>query len=310
MSVCTCSTGATGMQVLDCFGQPDRITGIAFVDLMLDSTTANSIQVTEALPLTLIGWTGRLYNKDEKQRFSVLNDIKVYARETADAVTEEIDTIPLFIRDGDQMVTFELIGAPAAIKAAIETLRCRTVGYYGLTASNQLVGYKVSDTSLQPIPIEKGTLSVKTMDRTNNTVSRVMVSFMVKQSYNAANTGFIPSTAIVPELSAVPGMIQATATTTGAATTTATTQVVSLTWSLSGSAASGTQEALVGFDTTTFWSIFNEDTALAVTVATCVENPDGTYTLGFSAQTTGDVLRFSATNTAPFNFTPFTKTAA
>jgi hypothetical protein len=310
MSVCTCSTGATGMQVLDCFGQPDRITGIAFVDLMLDSTTANSIQVTEALPLTLIGWTGRLYNKDEKQRFSVLNDIKVYARETADDVTEEIDTIPLFIRDGNQMVTFELIGAPAAIKAAIETLRCRTVGYYGLTASNQLVGYKVSDTSLQPIPIEKGTLSVKTMDRTNNTVSRVMVSFMVKQSYNAANTGFIPSTAIVPELSAVPGMIQATTTTTGTATTSTTTQVVSLTWSLSGSAASGTQEALVGFDTTTFWSIFNEDTALAVTVATCVENPDGTYTLGFTAQTTGDVLRFSATNTAPFNFTPFTKTAA
>jgi hypothetical protein len=297
------------MQVLDCFGQPDRITGIAFVDLMLDSTTANSIQVTEASPLTLVGWTGRLYNKDEKQRFSVLNDIKVYARETADAVTEEIDTIPLFIRDGDQLVTFELIGAPAAIKAAIETLRCRTVGYYGLTASNQLVGYKVSDTSLQPIPIEKGTLSVKTMDRTNNTVSRVMVSFMVKQSYNAANTGFIPSTAITPELSAVPGMIQATATTTGSNTTTATTQLIKLTWALSGSAALGSQEALVGFDTTTFWSIYNEDTAAAVTVSTVVENPDGSYTLGFSAQTTGDVLTFSAPNAAPFNFTSFTKLA-
>jgi hypothetical protein len=152
-------------------------------------------------------------------------------------------------------------------------------------------------------------LTVKTMDRTNNTVSRVMVSFMVKQSYNAANTGFIPSTAITPELSAVPGMIQATATATGANTTTATTQLIKLTWALSGSAAIGSQEALVGFDTTTFWSIFNEDTALAVSVATCVENPDGSYTLGFAAQTTGDVLRFSAPNAAPFNFTPFTKLA-
>ena len=147
------------------------------------------------------------------------------------------------------------------------------------------------------------------MDRTNNTVSRVMVSFMVKQNYNAANTGFIPSTAIVPELSAVPGMIQATTTTTGATTTTATTQEISLTWSLSGSAAIGSQEALVGFDTTTFWSIYNEDTPAAVAVSTCVENPDGTYTLGFTSQTTGDVLTFSATNTAPFNFTSFTKTA-
>lgn len=310
MSVCTCSTGATGMQVLDCFGLPDRITGIGFVDIMSDSTTFNSLTYSAASPMTLANWTAKLYTKDEKQRISVLNDIKVYARETADAVTEEIDTIPQFIRDGDQMVTFELIGAPAAIKAAIETLRCRTVGYYGLTASNQIVGYKYNDSELRPIPIEKGTLTVKTMDRTNDTVSRVMVSFMVKQSYNAANTGFIPSTAIQPELSAVPGMIQATTTTTGTATTTATTQEISLSWSLSGSAALGSQEALVGFDTTTFWSIYNEDTAAAVTVSTCVENPDGTYTLGFTAQTTGDVLTFSATNTAPFNFTSFTKTAA
>ena len=53
------------------------------------------------------------------------------------------------------------------------------------------------------------------------------------------------------------------------------------------------------------FTVFNENTALAVVPSASVEAPNGTYTLTIAAQTTGDILTVTATQ-AGFDFSQTT----
>ena len=308
--LCACDTGVNGFGVIDCYGKPDRNVGLAFQSLKSGGSLNNI-----SAPVNQGDWEALLYTKDATQRLSLLNDVKTYTSERDDAVTETIDTIDYYISEGKKMVSFELIGVPVKLKAFIESLRCQKSGFYGVTASGQLLGIKRSigsEDELFPISIQSGTITAKVIDKTKETLGKMMVTFQIDENVNDADIVFIPSTEITADLIDTESMIQATATTSGTTTTLATTQEVQLNFSLSGVISGTGSEPLEGFTNTANFEIYNETTLATVAVNGVSESSTvpGLYTISWvTPQTTSDLITFSASNAAPFNFAAFTKTS-
>lgn len=305
--LCSCDTGANGFGLIDCFSQPDRVVAYGFQQLK-DGGSENYLTA----PLSQAGWNGALYNKSGAVRISLLRNAKMVTDEREDPVTETIDTTDLIIRDGKRIISFSVVGVPSKIIAYINSLRCQNIGFYGVSAANQLLGRNketIAD-ALHPIPVEKGTIYAKEMPKTTDTFQKVMISFQVAENYDDSQNAFIPSDKVAADLLDTPAMIQANAVTSGTATTTATTQEIQLNFALSGQV--GETEPLENFGgVTANIEIYNENTFASVTPSGFAESSTtpGLYTVTFPAQTTADVLRFSAGALAPFNFVPFTKTA-
>lgn len=307
-TICSCDTGAGGFGLIDCYGSPDRVVGLGFVQLK----TGGSDNVVTA-PIAQADWEGLLWNKDGSQRVSLLSDVKAYTSERDDAVTETIDTIDYFISEGKKMVSFELIGTPAKLKSYVDSLRCQTIGFYGVSASGQLLGQRSSADEMKPIPVQNQTIYSKIIDKTKETLAKMRVTFMIDERFDDADLAFIPSSEVTADLLTTEALIEATAT-AGASTTTTTTMEIQLDFSLSGQ-VSGTApnglEPLTNFDSTSYFAIYNNTTLASVAVSGVTESSttDGLYTLTFTAQTTADVLEFSAPAASPFYFTPFTATS-
>lgn len=305
--LCSCDTGANGFGLIDCYGEPDRVVAYGFQQLK-DGGLENLFQS----PLSDADWKSALYNKSGAVRISVLRNAKQVTDEREDPVTETIDTVDYIIRDGKRMITFSVVGVPSKIIAYINSLRCQNIGFYGISAANQLLGRNkgIIDDTLYPIPVEKGTIYAKEMPKTTDSFQKVMVTFQVAENYDDSQNAYFPSDVVDADLLDTPVMIQANVITGGATTTTATTQEIRLNFALSGQV--GVNEPLENFGGVTGnIDIYNETTAAVVATATFVESvtTPGLYTVGFTSQTTNDVLRFSAGATAPFNFVSFTKTA-
>ena len=62
------------------------------------------------------------------------------------------------------------------------------------------------------------------------------------------------------------------------------------------------KDVATGFDAADF-ALYNVTDAASVSISTCVESPDGTYTFTYTAQTSADVLRLTP-SVAGFEFTP------
>jgi len=307
--LCSCDTGVNGFGVIDCYGAPDRVIGLAF-----QSLKSGGVENTLTAPVAQADWETSLWSKDGEIRLSLLNDVKAYTSERDDAVTETIDTIDYFISEGKKMVSFQVIGSPYKLKEYVDSLRCQRSGFYGISASGQLLGRKKaagSEDEIYPIPVQQGTIYSKMIDKTKETLAKMQVTFQIDENFNDADLVYIPADEITADLFDTEAMIQATAVTSGTSTTTTTTQEIQLNFSLSGQISANGQEPLENFDTVTYFDIYNNTTVAAVVPSAVSESATtpGLYTLTFAAQTTADVLEFSASATAPFNFVAFTKTS-
>lgn len=296
---CTCESGVNGFGFIDCFGKPARVVGLGFQSLKSGSAD-NYLQA----PVAQANWEGSLWNKTGSLRISVLNNVKEYTSERADAITETIDEIALYLKDGQKMISFSVLGAPYKLKEYVDSLRCGTNGFYGIGEGNQLLGRRRDlAKQLGLIPIQKGTITSKMVDATNTTFSKMIVTFMVDERFDDSEFVYMPSAEIEADLEYTNALIQADAVATVAS---ATTISVEMKWSASGVVAAAGLEPLENFDTASFFELYNNDTSSAVTISSVTESPAGTYELTFAAQTTGDELILNAGTLAPFNFTEIT----
>ena len=307
--LCSCDTGVNGFGVVDCYGAPDRVVGLAF-----QSLKNGGVNNVITAPLSQSDWEALLWNKNGEERISLLSDVKAYVSERDDAVTETIDTIDYFISEGKKMVSFQIIGSPYKLKEYVDSLRCQRSGFYGVSASGQILGRSKStgaQDEIFSIPVQQGTIYSKMIDKTKETLAKMQVTFQIDENFNDADLVFIPVDEVTADLFDTEAMIQATAVTSGTSTTLATTQEIQLNFSLSGQISANGQEPLEAYNASLNWEAYNNTTLAAVVISSVSESSTtaGLYTLTFAAQTTADVIKFSASSIAPFNFTAFTKTA-
>jgi hypothetical protein len=306
--LCSCDTGVNGFGVIDCYGAPDRVVGLAF-----QSLKSGGFNNVITAPLSQSDWEGLLWNKDGEQRLSLLSDVKAYVSERDDAVTETIDTIDYFISEGKKMVSFQIIGSPYKLKEYVDSLRCQRSGFYGISASGQVLGRSKStgaQDEIFSIPVQQGTIYSKMIDKTKETLAKMQVTFQIDENFNDADLVFIPVDEVTADLFDTEALIQGTAVSAGTSTTTTTSQDVQLNFSLSGQISANGQEPLEAFTQTLTWEAYNNTTLAALSLVGVSESSvtPGLYTITWTvAQTTADVIKFSASSTAPFNFVAFTK---
>jgi hypothetical protein len=304
MAVCSCDTGVTAFGLTDCYGKPDYVVGFGFINMKSDGVNYNTISGSSNVSQSI--WEGLLWNNDPKQRLNLLKNVKEVTDEREDATTETIDEIDYFIRDGKRMVSFSVVGAPDLLKTVVEGIRCGNYGFFTITASGQIGGWKATTnaSSLRPIAIEKGTLQTKVIQATKSTQKRVMVMFQVAESFDDGTYGFIPSENIGADLIGTNALLSGLIV--GAPVIAATSVTVHVDWELNGST---TVLPLEGLDTIAYWSLYNETTSATVTITAVTETAAGTYQLTYAAQTALNVIRISRGAAAPFTFDSFTYVA-
>lgn len=300
---CTCDTGVNGFGFIDCFGKPSRVVGVAFQQLK-SGGVENYLQA----PLSQANWEGSLWNKTASLRVSVLNDVKEYSSDRDDAITETIDDIDYYLKDGKKMISFTVIGAPYKLKAYVDGLRCGRNGVYFISESGQLLGRRRTNTAeIGLIPIQKGTITSKMIDATVSTFSKMMVTFQLDERYDDSEFVYVAGDEITADLQDTEPMIQAVATVPAISST--NIEVVLL-WSASGQVSADGLEPLESFDVASYFSLYNNDTSSTVAISSVTEGAAGVYTLNFTAQTASDDMVLSAGALAPFDFADVSFAAA
>ena len=292
MAVCNCNDGVLGFGLATCVGLAGRAVGFGFrknknagVYNVINGATVVSQPIWEAL----------LYNSDADVRMNVLKNVKTVTDERADPDFEELDGVSYVVAEGQRYISFEVIGTPSKLKTIVEGLRCGEYGFTMITADNQLAGWKVAN-ELRGIPVEKGTLYTKIIPATRTTKTKLMVKFMVAESFDDGDMGYIPADQVTADLLATNAQIQASLD--SATVASATTITVDVDYYANDST---TPQEYVGADVNDF-VLFNVTTDAAVVVVV-TEPTDGSYLLTFAAQTTSDVLELRDANGSPIAFT-------
>ena len=296
MAACSCTGDTSPFGYSNCVSIAQRAVGFGFELLKDDTGLVNSI----VAPVSQSDWESFLYSNDEGLRINLLKNVKTVVDERADPETEELDGISYITAEGQRYISFEVIGAPNKLKSYVDGLNCKDGGFYMVSAGNEIVG-RLEDGELFPIPYEKGTLYTKIIPATRTTQQKLMVKFMVAESFDDADMGFIPADQITADLKATTPQISV-GFATAPAVASATTITCALEYNLNNSSVS---QPYVGAETTDF-DLYNVTTSASVPVTPSEPVTDGTYVLTFAAQTTSDVLELRDRDGSPISFTTVT----
>lgn len=296
MAACSCTGDTSPFGYSNCVSIAQRAVGFGFQYLKNDAGSLNSMSGTVAQA----DWEAALYSNDPSVRIELLKNVKTVVDERADPEFEELDGISYVTAEGQRYISFEVIGAPNKLKTYIDGLNCKDGGFYMVSAGNELVGDLVSG-DVYPIPYEKGTLYTKIIPATRTTQQKLMVKFMVAESFDDADMGFIPASDITADLKATTAQIDVTFA-TAPAVASSTTITCALEYTLNNSA---TPQPYVGAGAGDF-DLYNVTTASSVAVTPTEPVTDGTYVLTFVAQTTSDVLELRDADGSPISFTTVT----
>lgn len=282
MAACSCGSPSTPFGYSSCVDIAQRAVGFGFQSIKNDAGGNNEFA---SIPLTQALWDAAIYSNDDSVRVELLKNVKTVTDERADPEFEELDGISYVTAEGQRYISFEVIGAPNKLKTYVDALRCGVNGFYMISAGNELVGDLDTDnSSVRPIPMEKGTLYTKIIGTTRTTQQKLMVKFMVAESFDDADMGMIPSDDVSADLKATPSQIGVSLSSVIVAS--ATTITLDATYKLNNVI---TPEPYVGAAGTDF-DLYNVTTASTVTVTPTEPVTDGTYVLTFAPQTIADVL--------------------
>ena len=291
MAVCNCNDGVLGFGTATCVGLASRAVGFGF---RKNKSYGSYNAIDGSSDTTQAAWETFLFTSDADVRMNVLRNVKTVVDERADPDFEELDGVSYVVAEGQRYISFEVIGTPSKLKTIVEGLRCGEYGFTMITADNQLAGWKVAE-DLRGIPVEKGTLYTKIIPATRTTKTKLMVKFMVAESFDDGDMGYIPADMISADLLGTNPQVEAIVE---AGIATATTATVTVDYYANDST---TPQDYVGADVGDF-TLYNVTTDLAVTV-TVTEPTDGNYVLTFVAQTAADVLELRDKNASPITFT-------
>lgn len=296
MAVCNCNDGVLGFGTATCVGLASRAVGFGFQK----TKSAGVYNDFSSTPLTQALWEAALWSTDQDERLSVLRNVKTVVDERADPDFEELDGVSYVVAEGQRYISFEVIGAPSKLKTIVEGLRCGEYSFYMITADEQLAGWNYTeDGALRGIPVEKGTLYTKIIPATRTTKTKLMVKFMVAESFDDGDMGYIPANEVTADLLGTNSQVEVNTDQAGVAS--ATTITLDLDYYANDSLI---PQDYVGADSTDF-VLYNVTTDAAVAVAV-TEPTDGSYVLTFVAQTTSDALELRDANGSPISFTTVT----
>jgi len=190
--ICSCTSGVVNFGQPNCIPSFGRDSRLIFVNFSDDSGAVNSIKSTDTLDQTF--FDGKFNATDVSQRWYLTDTINNVVGVREDNITQDIDTIPFNVRQGNRMYDGTFYGSIAAPKFidSLESMSCRAMGFFIVTVAGEIIGM-CNDTTgdLDPIKIQRNTLQTKYMFPTATEVQSINLKFMIEENERDANLSFI-----------------------------------------------------------------------------------------------------------------------
>lgn len=293
-STCTCFSGKSPLGLPSCVPSFGKDTVIIVMDERASDGTYNEIKLTDLvdgkLPESFV--TAKLNEDDQTKKWFMSAPFDLVDPVRAEPIFDEIGGIPQVVRQGNLMWTGTIVAPPAYLKA----LNSHTCGtnkvFFTVDAQGNLKGKEVENSDGDAVfrgrKIQKGTMYTMYNEGTKDEKEKIMLVFMVAETENDANFGFLSVDSMGFNFHSLPQIYVTVLEFVGdlAAdefTFTAKTQFGSF----------GEKTHVPGLLVADI-DIFNVTDDLSVTPLTLVEDVDAeTYTATYASQTLGETLRLS-----------------
>lgn len=288
MGKCNCDAGLANLQEPSCIVKPSVIRKFVFVNYFKDDGTVNGIDLNS--PFEESDIDKKLTNDEKSERWFLSQEVSNFATERADPNNEVIDNVAYNTSQGTRNMTADFLESSPVLVKKIEANNCVALGVYLIDEDNGISGIVNRDGFMDPIRLEKNAFA-KLVMATEASIFKVMLSTTWQKSVKDGDLRVLPFSDHQTNILNKRGLVDVKVA--GVSVSDATTAVVSYA-TLDGSAKGS---PFVGLQQSDF-ELRNETTQSTVAISGSLENPDGTYTLTFAAQTSSDLGIIKATKEA------------
>jgi len=287
--ICSCGDGVTPFGQPSCVPSFGRDSRIIFVQYLDNLGAVNSIKSTDVLDASF--FEGKINAGagaslvDSSLRWNITETINNVVGERSENVTQDIDGIPLNVKQGVRNYDGTFYGAIAnpTYVGALESMACSQMGYFIIDVNGNIIGMKNDTTGdLDPIKVQRNTLQVMYKFPTSTEVQNINIKFAVEENERDAELNYTPVTAV--DTLALRSLLSIEGVTSNPALTGA-----DLTMSLAyGTAFNGiAYEGALLAD----FTVFNVTQSSAVVITSVTETSAGVYAVLIPAVTSADVVR-------------------
>ena len=286
--ICSCGDGVTPFGQPSCVPSFGRDSRIIFVQYLDNLGAVNSIKSTDTLDSTF--FEGKINAGagasvvDSSLRWNITETINNVIGERGENVTQDIDGIPLNVKQGVRNYDGTFYGAIAnpTYVGALESMACSQMGYFIIDVNGNIIGMKNDSTGdLDPIKVQRNTLQVMYKFPTATEVQNINIKFAVEENERDADLNYIPVSTV--DVLGLRSLININGVTSAPALT-STTLTMSLDY---GTAFNGIayEGAVIGD-----FTVYNETQSSAIVPSSVVESPAGVYLISYTAVTSADVV--------------------
>lgn len=277
---CNCTNGLSNTGRPNCVPIHAVTSTLILVAITANDGTKNAIDLTLPLPT----WNDLINQADASKRWFPLPQFENVELPKADSQFEEAKSgRKVFLRQGKRSFKGELWAEDSSptLLGKLKGNRCVDFGVYHVDVNGSLIGTQVG-TKLYPIPVDVQSFDPKYIFATDDTTSKIEVSFDYNRLFDESTMYMLTSEEAGVNFNELEGLIDVNFTSVVVAATTIT---------FDASLDYGTALNKIKFQGAlpADFALQNETTGLAVALSGVVENTAGNYTATFVAQTTGDV---------------------
>jgi hypothetical protein len=290
MAVCKCDSGIVNSGIPSCVSGFGRIAKLFFVYQIANDGTSNAIPCSQTVDEAFL--TDKLNEADPSKRWYPTDKISNVTEVRNDPTTESIDNIDSIVEQGSRTFNGFFVGKAASTPTYLKFLKsvqCPSVMYFAVDVNGTLVGVETvenSEAALTGINIQPQSMFSRPVPATSTTIAKNELTFAVDSLVQDETIAYIGADEITADLLNANGLLDVTLVENSTPAT--LTEVVVDASLVYGSVCNklAYQGAIVPAD----WDVNNITTPASITVTTVTENPNGTYTLEFAAQTASDQI--------------------
>lgn len=288
MKVCDCETGPANSGTPTCFEKAKDAVKFIFQRTYKDDGTRNGILLSATINQAYLD--DRVNDPDPSSRWYPCDLLKNYDNVKGENVYETFsDNTKSLIEEGIRTLTANIVkNAGPRMLGSLKTYQCVDMSVYFIDKNGNIQVESVSEDGLTAYPtrIDKETFAPSLQKATPTTVEKILLTFDLDKAVFDEDAQMILASEYTGDIFGLKGLLDVVPT-LGAITT---TSIVLTLNTLFGSAKN--KQPVTGLLAADF-TLYNVTDAAPVVVVTAPENPDGTYTITFAAQTSGDDIRIT-----------------
>jgi len=293
MAVCKCDSGLVNSGIPNCVTGFERIVKLFFVYQVANDGTSNGIPCNQTIDEAFL--TEKLNEADSSKRWYPTGKISTVTEVRNDPTTETIDNVDFIVEKGSRTFNGFFVDTATSSPTYLKFLKsaeCPSIMYFGVDVNGTIVGIESVEgvglvDTLQGLKIQQKSMFSRPVPATSTTIAKNELTFTLDQLVLDENIAFISAAEITADLLNANGLLDVTLDDLSSSVTELVIEAKLVYGSLCN------KLPFSGADAVLDWSLFNITEGLSVPITTIVEDPAGTYTISYSAQTALDEVRLT-----------------